>query len=305
MNVSILQSVIYKIILGINDWTLEELQFQKNNPELVERELVWAKQEGPHDIYLSSSQISIAERKAIHQSSPQIKRIISRPTAVLLALYNNSMYEAKVAVFTIDENKFDFGVYGIGDGVFEELYLLNGDTNSNYIQKLQEVYCSIGHIDCLVIVSNGIIDQRSIKEIESEIHVSPQCHVNLNELLVHGAYIYSGVLKGLIRNMLLIQMLPNFLYCETPDKEQFDLINNKDKITSIPTRQTIADISTKSRKLFIKENGSNEPIAVILLSSQLSNIEHHISIETDIDANFRFKFSITDLNSQEKYETII
>ena len=36
MNI-LLQSVIYKIIVGIKDWTLEELQFYKNNPELVQR----------------------------------------------------------------------------------------------------------------------------------------------------------------------------------------------------------------------------------------------------------------------------
>lgn len=57
------------------------------------------------DVYVSSSQISIAEMQIIKHSFPQIRRIISKPTAVILALFKRYEYEIEknVAIVTIDK----------------------------------------------------------------------------------------------------------------------------------------------------------------------------------------------------------
>lgn len=292
----ILQSIIYKIILGIKEWSLQELQFHKNNPELVEKELSMAQYEGPDDIYVSSALISVAERSLIHRSSPRIKRIITKPTAVLCALQHEFIIDEKVAVVTFDGNYFDIGVYNVGDGIIEELNLLS------YIQDVQDVICSIEDVTSLIVVSNGKMVRRSIHNIECALNISAKCYENLKELLVQGAFIYSGVLKGLVHNVLLLPMFPYVLYCETPDNERFEFPN---EIITIPTKQNSGQITTKARKLFIKQNGSNEPIAVIQLNGySADNIPHNISIQTDIDLNDRIKFTIMDETSKEQYEII-
>lgn len=302
---SLLQSVIYKILVGIKDWTLEELQFHKNNLELIEQELLRCQQEGADDIYVSSAQISISERSIILRSSPQIKRIISKPTTVLLALQHKFISEAKVAVITIEGNTFDLGVYDVGDGVIEELHLLSGDINGDYIQKLQEISRTTENIKCLIVASNDMIAQWSVNKIAGALNTCAQNYNNLHDLLVRGAVIYSGVLKGFFKDILLIQMLPSALYCETSNKERFELFSSQDKIISIPLLAK-AKISSKSRKLFIKESGRNEPIAIIQLNNHSTeNLMRHINIQTDINANYRIKFTITDLDSKGQHEIVI
>lgn len=304
MNI-LLQSVIYKIIVGIKDWTLEELQFYKNNPELVEQELLRCQQEGADDIYVSSADISISERSIILRSSPQIKCIVSKPTTVLLALQHKFINDTKVAVITIEDNTFDLGVYSVGDGIIEELHLLSGDINGDYTQKLQEISRTTENVKCLIVASDAMIAQWCVNKIAGALNTCAQNYNNLYDLLVRGTVIYSGVLKGFVKDILLIQMLPSALYCETSNKERFELFSSQDKIISIPLLVK-TKISSKARKLFIKESGQNEPVSIIQLNNHSAeNLMHHINIQTDIDANYRIKFTITDLDSKEQHEIVI
>jgi len=80
-------SVLYKLITGKNDWSLSELQFQNNNVELIESKLNSIRHCDYNYVYVSSAGMSMAERSMIYKSSPHIKRVISKPEAVVLGMF--------------------------------------------------------------------------------------------------------------------------------------------------------------------------------------------------------------------------
>ena len=177
------------------------------------------------------------------------------------------------------------------------------EANDTYIQMLNEISRSIGRMDYLVIASDGKIEKKSISEIETVFGTSSEYYRNLDELLVSGASVYSGVFKGTVRDVLLLQQVTNSLYCETSDSKIVDLVESK---SIIPTKQKSSEIITNASRLFIKEDGYNTPIAIIQLNDlSTKQSERRIVIESDIDSNFKIKIIVTDIDSNEKYETTI
>lgn len=234
-----------------------------------------------------------------------VKRIISKPTAILLSLY--ASYQDKdetVAIVVIENDRFDIGLFGAGSGVFDELRLSHGSVDT-LTKSCDSIMQSVEHsIDSLLIVHNGDVDPYIIKQIEVCFKLKATLRSELQNLLVRGAYVLSGVLYGIVRNCILMQLQQYPIYCEFENGDAFELL----KPNVVPTRHetTITtQIGPHNHNLWIRErcNEYSSPIAFLRLpySKLNSNQECKLKITLDIDANYKLDIKIVDLDSNNEY----
>ena len=298
----LLNSLLHKLIIGIKDWTAEELQFYKNNAALVEQRL----HDYSEDVFVAPyAEFSYLER-CLMRKQLGVKRIISKPTAILLSLY--ASYQDKdetVAIVVIENDCFDVGLFGTGSGVFEELRLRHGSVDT-LTKSCDSIMQSVEHsIDSLLIVHNGDVDPYIIKQIEACFKLKATLRSGLQDLLVRGAYVLSGVLYGIVSNCLLIPLQQYPIYCEFENGDAFELL----KPNVVPTRHetTITtQIGPHNRNLWIRERCNeynSSPLAFLRLpySKLSSNRECKVKITLDIDANYKLNIKIVDLDSNNEY----
>lgn len=301
----LLNSLLHKLIIGLTDWSADELQFYKNNVALVEQKL----RDYPEDVFVAPyAGFSYLER-CLMRNRLGVRRIISKPTAILLSLYASYQNkEETVAIVAIENDCFDIGLFGTGSGVFEELSLRHGclDTLTKSCDSINQcVECSI---DSLLIVHNGDIDQYVIKQFEACFKLKATLRCELQNLLVRGAYVLSGVLYGIVRNCILIQVQQYPIFCEFENGDAFELF----KPNIFPARnETIItiQINKNNHNLWIRERYneySSSPIAFWRLphSKLNSNQERKLKITLEIDANCKLNVKIIDLDSNNEYSII-
>lgn len=300
-----LNSIVYKIVIGITDWTPEELEYQYNNSKLIEQELVKASHYGPDDTVISSAQISIVDYKTLIKNSKHVKRIISKPFAVLLAMYYGKRYDGCVAIVVVENRTYDLGVYLIDDGVFEEQYLRTRRIDDDLSDISIDVLETQDKIDGLLIVSDKRLSYMDLQKIESIFKMRAIEDINLREKLVRGAFIYSGIPLGIVKDTLLLRKVSYPICCQTQNKEYIDSFNVIEKETIIPTRKSIEIPTNGVRELYITEmrnDNVGQPIAIIKLNDSKDSDASKINLVIDIDCNFNMTIKATDLNSNEVCE---
>ena len=117
-----LSTIIKKYIFDRTDWTAEELQFQKNNPQLLEKELAELHRRFsamPKDVRAVDSRLTLPERMLVktadkNSSRQKIKGIIDIPVAAALALYGGYEHENIVAVAVFNGEAIDLAVLDVG-----------------------------------------------------------------------------------------------------------------------------------------------------------------------------------------------
>ena len=300
-----LNSIIYKIVLGITDWTTEELQYQYNNTKLIEQELLKASCSGPDDTVISSAQISIVDYKALIKNSKHIRHIISKPSAVLLAMYYGKKYDGRVAIVVVENRTYDLGISLVGDGVFEEQYLRSGKIDDDLSEISIDILGNQDKIDSLLIVSNKRLSYIDIQKIESIFQMRAIEDPNLRDKLVRGAFLYSGMRVGIAKDALLLRKVSYPICCQAENKEHIDSFELIGKETIIPVRKSIEIPTCDVTKLYITEQRNDcvgQPIAILKMNDSIEVDASKINLEIDIDQNFNLSIKTTDLNSNDVCE---
>src|SRR5438876_656196 len=143
----------------------------------------------------------------------EVLRIINEPTAASLAYGLDKKKDEIIAVYDLGGGTFDISVLQLGEGVFE-VKATNGDTH-------------LGGDD---------FDQLVIETVKKLFNgKQPNQSVNPDEVVAIGAAIQAGVLKGEVKDVLLLDVTPLSLGIETLGGVATKLIERN---TTIPTSKS-------------------------------------------------------------------
>src|SRR2546428_270662 len=163
--------------------------------------------------YFNDSQRQ-ATKNAGQIAGLNVLRIINEPTAASLAYGLEKKANETILVFDLGGGTFDVSVLDVGDGVFE-VKSTNGDTHL------------VGGSPRMPIIQQLVKDLLGGKE--------PHKGVNPDEVVAVGAAIQAGVLKGEVKDILLLDVTPLSLGVETLGGVMTKLI---DRNTTIPTSRS-------------------------------------------------------------------
>src|SRR5436853_57400 len=150
-----------------------------------------------------------------------VKRIINEPTAAALAYGLDKGKDETIAVYDFGGGTFDISILEVGEGVIE-VKATNGDTHlggDNIDQRLVDWW----------------IDEFKRDEVLELFGKEGHKGVNPDEVVAVGAAIQGGVLKGEVKDLLLLDVTPLTLAIETLGGVATPMIPRN---TTIPTRKT-------------------------------------------------------------------
>src|SRR5947208_359131 len=141
-----------------------------------------------------------------------VLRIINEPTAASLAYGLDKEADQTILVWDLGGGTFDVSILELGEGVFE-VKATNGDNHLGGMTRMP-----------------AVVDK--VKEL---IGKEPHKGVNPDEVVAVGAAIQGGVLKGEVKDVLLLDVTPLSLGIETKGGVFTKLI---DRNTTIPTKKS-------------------------------------------------------------------
>lgn len=241
----ILHSIVEKIVYGKKDWTAEELQYQRNYPDEVEKAL--------HEFRNRAE--ALDKVSVIHYDSTvlHIRRIAARlglwpktisfPEAVALAVFESSpaVEETSVAILTIAGEVLDVALLVIGEGIFEVRHA--NCTSQISAEKIYHIWrdvwrevksCEI-KIDHLVIATNDYQRFQYENLVERLFGMKAEWYGNLHQLIQRGREIRAGVMTGEVKNVLLLSVIPQTIGIEMEGGLLLPIIVSN---TTIPTRKS-------------------------------------------------------------------
>src|SRR5438552_392158 len=157
----------------------------------------------------------------------EVLRIINEPTAASLAYGLDKKKDEEIAVYDLGGGTFDISVLEIGDGVFE-VKATNGDTHlggDDWDAKIMDWIVAEFKKDTGIDLTK---QPDAIQRIKEEA-------VNPDEVVAVGAAIQGGVLKGEVKDVLLLDVTPLTLAIETAGGVATSMIPRN---TTIPTRKS-------------------------------------------------------------------
>ncbi|VAH64159.1 unnamed protein product [Triticum turgidum subsp. durum] len=185
-----------------------------------------------------------------------VQRIINEPTAAALS-YGTNNKEGLIAVFDLGGGTFDVSILEISNGVFE-VKATNGDTflggedfDNTLLEYLVSEYKRSDNIDLSkdrlalqrlreaaekVLLVGGMTRVPKVQEVVSEIFgKAPSKGVNPDEAVAMGAALQGGILRGDVKELLLLDVTPLSLGIETLGGIFTRLITRN---TTIPTKKS-------------------------------------------------------------------
>ena len=312
MKDQLLYSIVDKLVSGRSDWTLEELQFQRNYPREIEQALM-AFQHGQHD---KANKWSI-----IHSGHNLLqrggRRGLTYPEAIVLALVASTQLNnnSHVAVFAYDDDFLDMAVVIYADGVVEVVYtayssLVNRGVIYSIchdaVKRLEEP------IDRVLVVTNGYYGFTYEQLAGSIFGVEAKLMTNQKELLRQGIEVQKGIREGNVKDVLLLSVIPQTIGIEDADGKMLPIILSN---TTIPTKRSDHIIVDAASPRFSVEiwQGNNEFAKNNALIASLNVVNERIQAGTtreleiviNLDSNMGCRCCLIDTATGRKNELIV
>src|SRR5207249_38314 len=193
--------------------------------------------------YFNDSQRN-ATKDAGKIAGMEVLRIINEPTAASLAYGLDKKKDEKIAVYDLGGGTFDISVLEIGDGVFE-VKATNGDTHlggDDWDARIMDWIVNEFKKESGIDLTKQPDAIQRIKEESEKVKIArnligkePHKGVNPDEVVAIGAAIQGGVLKGDVKDVLLLDVTPLTLAIETAGGVATPMIPRN---TTIPTRKS-------------------------------------------------------------------
>src|SRR5919108_682973 len=234
----------------------------------------------------------------------EVLRIINEPTAASLAYgLDKQGKDETIAVYDLGGGTFDISILSVGEGVFE-VKATNGDT-------------FLGGDDFDQRVIDWIVDEfkkdQGIDLRQDRMALQRLKEVNPDELVAIGAAIQAGVLKGEVKDILLLDVTPLTLGVETYGGVMTTMIPRN---TTIPTSKTetyttAADTQTSVEVHVLQGErpmaSENKSLGRFILDGILPAPRGvpQIEVTFDIDANGILNVSARDKATAKEQKIVI
>src|SRR5436190_303174 len=157
-----------------------------------------------------------------------VLRIINEPTAASLAYGLDKEHDQTILVFDLGGGTFDVSVLELCHDLLERTV---GPTK----QALKDAGLEASGIDHVVLVGGMTRMPAVVEKVKAIVGKEPHKGVNPDEVVAIGAAIQAGVLKGEVKDILLLDVTPLSLGVETLGGVMTKLIERK---TTIPSRKS-------------------------------------------------------------------
>lgn len=304
----VLNSIINKIIAGEKNWTPEELQYQRNYPQKIEKELVNVQfhvpiQSGYEDIMIIPYNWTISKKRQAKKQL-NIRHFLYAADAVALSLYHNININGHICIITDDTESIEIGIYDIGDGVFEAVCL---HCISKSEQDRLPIVCDTilrdldltGKISQIILARTNphYINTHNLERVfqRQVLQVS-----NLNELCSADVFVLKGIISGYIKDVLMLQLIPQAIGVSNADGKMVRIIEAN---TIIPSRK-VDVISITDSELAIRQGNNaiakqNPVIETLHFQNNEQSQPRLIELTVDIDPKGDCIISAKDMRSGE------
>lgn len=304
-------SIIEKSLNGISEWSAEELQYQRNFPQDIESALALIRGSHAncmysHEVLLVPSYYSLSLRallsKQFTQKGLQVKRTLTATNAVALAKFAGIQYDKTVAIVILEGNYIDIAILTIEDGVFEVKFTIGEKTDGvdekdkiidvckAYLKMRGDIE-NLHEIDECIIVSENIVASSCINFIEQTFETKSKLDRNLTILLKKGMLAQKGIFEGMVKNVLLLDMMPYPIYLDVDRNRTKRIVDS----SIIPiSKSCVIDMPSNGIVAINEGNFLNKITIERYFFDFESNFEK-IRLDVDIDANGIIKTNITPL----------
>src|SRR5207237_1272196 len=255
----------------------------------------------------------------------EVLRIINEPTAASLAYgLDKQGKDETIAVYDLGGGTFDISILSVGEGVFE-VKATNGDTflggddfDQRVIDWIIDAFKKDAGISAKegneVVLVGGQTRMPAVQEMVKQVFSKePHKGVNPDEVVAIGAAIQAGVLKGEVKDILLLDVTPLTLGVETYGGVMTPMIprTTTSPTAKTPTYTTAADGQTSVEVHVLQGERpiatENKSLGRFILDGILPAPRGvpQVEVTFDIDANGILNVSAKDKATAKEQKIVI
>lgn len=309
MKDQLLHSIVEKIVSGKKDWTSEELQYQRNFPNVVEKALHEYRQKAEtlDKVSVIHYDCTLIQISKIAEQFGMWPRTLSFPEAVALSIIKptHDGEETTMLILTVVGEVLDVALITIENGVYEVSYAnCISQVSADSIYRIWlEIRLDNPTIDRLLIVTTEAESFRYKTLVERLFGLEAECMDNLHQLVQRGREMQAGILTGEVKGVLLLSVMPLAIGIEVEEGLMQPIIGAN---TTIPTRksETISlDANVSEFSVAIWQGNEcyareNTLVGVLSMKNQMLQLgkKRELEIVVEIDSNMRCVCRLTDNN---------